>query len=95
MLGTRKDIIGDLFRLRQEIAGAPADPDTPSRYHDLEVLAAIAVSAGMSHNIIIKASNVDRDRIDTLIHHHAGQLAHLAEQQGYERDHSGVVARPQ
>jgi hypothetical protein len=93
MLGARKDIIGDLYRLRQELARASREPDAVERYHDLEILAAIAVAQGMSYNLVIKASHVPRDRIEALVQHHPGQIDHLAEEQGYERHPSGVVAR--
>lgn len=50
MLGTRKDIIGDLYRQRIELARAQRF-DTDTLLSDLELLAAIAVALGMSHNI--------------------------------------------
>jgi hypothetical protein len=93
MLGAGKDIIGDLFRLRQELALASCEPDAAERYHDLEILAAVAVAQGMSYNLVTKASHVPRDRIEALVQHHPDQIRHLAGEHGYERHPSGIVAR--
>lgn len=94
MLGTRKDIIGDLYRQRIDLAHAPPS-DTDALLSDLELLAAIAVALGMSHNIVIKASGVNRDRIDALLDHHIDHLKELGGTNGYQRHESGVVARAQ
>ena len=82
VLASRKDIIGDLFRLRQEVAQARNEPDTVERYHDLEVLAAVAVTYGMSQSLVTRASNVPRDRIEALIHNQREQLDDLAHEHG-------------
>ncbi len=74
-----------------EIAAAHAsDPEALER---IELLAAIAVTLGMSHNIVTKASNVPRDRIEALVSQHGDELRGLARSEGYERDSSGVVTR--
>jgi hypothetical protein len=93
MYGSRQDIIGDLFRLRQELAQAGNEPDATQRYHDLEVLAAVAVTLGMSHNLVGKASNVPRDRIEAILSDHRAQIDQIADLQGYQRRPSGVVSR--
>lgn len=92
MLGTRKDIIGDLYRQRIELAHAQR-PETDTLLNDPELLAAIAVALGRSHNIVIKASQVSRDRIDALLDHQIDQLEELARLHGYQRHDSGVVTR--
>ncbi len=93
MLGTRKDIIGDLARLRHDIGMNSRDPDAADRYQDLELLAAVAVCLGMSHNVANKASGVPIDRINALLSNYRPQLEELADVQGYQRHPSGVVAR--
>ena len=95
MLGNRKDIIGDLYRLRRQIAANPRDPEAADRLRDLEVLAAVAVAMGMSHNIVGKASNVARGRVDALLDGHRHEVTTVGDDLGYERGPTGVVARPQ
>jgi hypothetical protein len=93
MLGARTDIIGDLYRLRQELALGSRDPDAADRHHDLEILAAIAVAQGMSYNMVTKASLVPHDRIEALVQHHRAELDQLAQEHGYQRHPSGLVLR--
>ncbi len=92
MLGSRTDIIGDLYRLRVNLTRT-ARPDIDDALNDLELLAAMAIALGMSHNIVIKASQVNRDQIDALLHHDLDHIKELAAVQGYEIQESGVVAR--
>lgn len=93
MLASRQDIIGDLYRLRLEVA--KADPaSAPDLWQELEVLAAVAVMMGMSHNIVGKARNVERERIDYLLQDHSDGLLDVAAEHGYERhEPTGLVTR--
>ncbi len=92
MLGSRTDIIGDLYRLRMDLTRTSRSDidDAPS---DLELLAAMAIAFGMSHNIVIKASQVNRDQIDALLDYDLDHIRELAAIEGYEVQESGVVAR--
>jgi hypothetical protein len=92
MFGSRSDIVGDLYRLRMDIARAHTG-DREVMQRDLELLAAVAVVLGMSHRIVTKASNVPHDRIDQLLAEHHHDLEGLGHSMGYERDATGVVAR--
>lgn len=94
MLAGRKDIIGDLYRLRLDVARATDQGAAAQLWQELEVLAAIAVLLGMSHNIVGKASNVERSRIEYLLQEHSDGLLDIAAEYGYERyESTGIVAR--
>ena len=88
----RQDIIGDLQRLRLQIAQADSD-QAGIMWPELELLAAVAVAKGMSHNIVSKASHVPRDRIDTLLSQHPDDVETAAAEHGYQRLQSGIVTR--
>ena len=56
-------------------------------------LAAIAVTMGMSHHIVTKASHVPRDRIDAILSQHPDHVAAAAAEQGYQRLEYGIVTK--
>ncbi len=87
MLAGRHDIIGDLARLRNEFVGASNRTDDV--LVRLEVLAAAAVSHGMSFAIVIKASGVPRARIEAVAETRAEAVEACAS--GYERRANGLV----
>ena len=90
VMAGRQDIIGDLFRLhRQMIDPSTDDPDR--LLGQLEILAAVAVTHGMSHNIVAKASGIPRERVDAVLDHHAIPVRDEAAQ--WERKPVGVVVR--
>mgnify|MGYP001827742719 CR=1 FL=1 len=91
MLIGRRDIIGDLARLRQEFVGATNEAE--NQLAQLEVLAAAAVQLGVSHNIVQKASGIPRARIDAVIDAQpAGVRRRAADYERHDAHSSGVVA---
>ena len=89
MLTGRLDIIGDLARLRNQFVGATNQSDDV--LNRLEVLAAAAVSLGMSYTIVGKASGIPRPRIDSVIESQSDDVDRCADD--YERKPTGTVMR--
>jgi hypothetical protein len=83
----RQDIIGDLFRLNQEVLrGGGGDG-----LDELEMLAAVAVSHGMSHSIVAKASGVPQGRVDAVLDRSPAAIRRRMT--AYRREPSGIVIR--
>ncbi len=66
VLAGRKDIVGDLARLRRRFL-ASTDSGADDLLDELELLAATAVALGMSYSIVDKASGIPRERIEVLL----------------------------
>lgn len=87
MLIGRHDIVGDLARLHREFVAAAGDAER--LLSQLELLAAVAVQLGMSHNIVGQASGIARERIDAVLQAKPTLVGRRAVD--YERHPNGIV----
>jgi hypothetical protein len=83
----RHDIIGDLFRRRQDLAGNFSD----AGLDELEILAAVAVSHGMSTSIVARASGVPAERVNAVLDTSPALVRR--QMAAYRREPSGIVIR--
>lgn len=90
VLAGRKDIVGDLARLRRRFL-ASADSDADDLLDELELLAATAVALGMSYSIVDKASGIPRERIEVVLEARPTFVERCTSD--YQRHASGAISR--